>query len=964
MTLQRLRLHSLVLAYLEKLSFPQVQYFYRCLLVASAAICFASTFSVAQENAVKESEEAKPVQEQEVPSKKEKAEEVEKAKDEKVVEMPKPTLAIVNASIQSVASAPISNGKILIAGDTIIGIGGAELVVPEGIETIDAAGMVITPGWIDVSSRLWLSQAGATPVNNFNSGFNNFNRNFNNFNEFAGNVAATEEAVSDGSLKAVDGLDPFAEDWKDVVATGVTTVYVQPSSQNPMGGLGAAISVSPDSNGKLVIHNSASSLQMSLGKFASNRDRSARFEALKNGLQSIADYKKKWDDYEEASKKAEKEAATGPAPPAEARREGEGQNAERPATGGGQGFPERRGGFRREGFGGGREGQEGRGGFPGRTRPDGQVPTPGADTRTAGQNPTPPPAKPKKPDVEPLKQRLLGVLSGEIPIRLEIHNANDTHYALELKKLFPNTNWSLEDVDQLGSSVGLIRDSRLPLVIGSWLQFSRLDANVEKRKEGIEKLITDSDSLIAIASKSAASNGSQYLREHLAQAIACGLSRDKALAAVTSDAAKLIGCDKKVGVLAVGYRADIVGFNGDPLDTSVSVGMVLCGGKVVVRATRPIVDAASADPLANVLPTAVPKKFQIHSTQVLTSEGFKDATLTIDDGKIVTVEDGLKPNGEDEMIDVGSAILTPGLQSVYTTLGLDSVLRGVDSNSAHLSPGDLASLDLDSRKAVQNTGLHVVALATGSTNTLPGQLSLFAMSDDASPISAPVAAKIVLSAEARSADRFPSSLAGQVKFVRDALSLNVEPSRLFIPEKTTEYLTSQKQDVMKNLLEQSKVAFFWASNDAELEAALQIVEQFKLKAAVAGHRDIGKHAERLKALNVSVVAVPLLETDFPQYVEGLVDCHRQGVAVYFAGDHGDQIRLSAAKAVQAGVSKDWALQVITSGIQKLYGTQITSGMTMGNNADLIVWSGNPLDLTSQPLLQICNGVVSTEKDKP
>jgi imidazolonepropionase-like amidohydrolase len=470
--------------------------------------------------------------------------------------------------------------------------------------------------------------------------------------------------------------------------------------------------------------------------------------------------------------------------------------------------------------------------------------------------------------------------------------------------------------------------------------------------------------VIGISSNSVSGNGSQYLREQLALACAAGLSKEKALSAVTYDAAKLIGCDKKIGMLAPGYRADIVGFSGDPLDTSVPVSLVICGGKVVVKSTPPANAVATVPLQASALPTVLPKKFQLHSSQVLLADGFKDVTLTIDDGKVIAMEEGLKANGTDPLIEIGSQIVTPGLQSVHTTLGLDPLLRGVDSNSAHLSPSDLTALDFSSRKAIEKSGLHSVALATGSTNTLPGQISWFTLSGDGAPIVSALGSKIVLSSEARTAERFPSSLAGQVKFVRDALSMKMEPSLLFVPEKTIEFLNTQKQAVMKQLLEQKQVALFWVSNDAEVVAALQIIEQFKLKAAIAGYRNLASYADRLKGLNVSVIALPLSEADFPQYFAEIATCHSKGVAVYFAGDHGDQIRLSAAKAVQAGVSKDWALQAVTSGVQKLYGTQASGGLNVGNEADFIVWSGNPLDLTSRPVLQMCGGEVITEEDKP
>lgn len=214
-------------------------------------------------------------------------------------------------------------------------------------------------------------------------------------------------------------------------------------------------------------------------------------------------------------------------------------------------------------------------------------------------------------------------------------------------------------------------------------------------------------------------------------------------------------------------------------------------------------------------------------------------------------------------------------------------------------------------------------------------------------------------------ERFPSSLAGQAKFVRDALSMKIEPTRLFVPERTVEHITTLKKEVMKKLVGQAQVAIFSVTNDAEVEVALQIVEQFKLKASLVGARNFRKYADRLKALNVSVIAQPPQEADFPHYMSDFVSCQGSGVAVYFAGENGFQLRLSAARAVQTGMSEAWALQALTNGIENLYGTELYgSSFKTGNTADLIVWSGSPLDLTSQPVLQICGGEIITEKDKP
>lgn len=58
------------------------------------------------------------------------------------------TLAIINGKLADPAGKDVSNGAILIEGDHIVAAG--DVAIPEGVERIDAAGMVVAPGLVDL----------------------------------------------------------------------------------------------------------------------------------------------------------------------------------------------------------------------------------------------------------------------------------------------------------------------------------------------------------------------------------------------------------------------------------------------------------------------------------------------------------------------------------------------------------------------------------------------------------------------------------------------------------------------------------------------------------------------------------------------------------------------------------------------------------------------------------------------
>ena len=71
------------------------------------------------------------------------------------------------------------------------------------------------------------------------------------------------------------------------------------------------------------------------------------------------------------------------------------------------------------------------------------------------------------------------------------------------------------------------------------------------------------------------------LRDQAALAVRHGLPREEALRAVTSRAAALAGAGDRVGTLAPGRDADLVLFDGDPLEPSSRVLLVAVDGEVV-----------------------------------------------------------------------------------------------------------------------------------------------------------------------------------------------------------------------------------------------------------------------------------------------------------------------------------------------------------------------------------------------
>jgi imidazolonepropionase-like amidohydrolase len=60
-----------------------------------------------------------------------------------------------------------------------------------------------------------------------------------------------------------------------------------------------------------------------------------------------------------------------------------------------------------------------------------------------------------------------------------------------------------------------------------------------------------------------------------------GLGADRALGAITLDAARILGVDDRFGSLEVGKVADIVLYDGDPFEHATHVTHTIQGGRVI-----------------------------------------------------------------------------------------------------------------------------------------------------------------------------------------------------------------------------------------------------------------------------------------------------------------------------------------------------------------------------------------------
>lgn len=785
-----------------------------------------------------------------------------------------PSLVLKNATLHTLTGdAPYVGTVVIEAG--IIKAVGANIESPDGAEVVDLTGYHLYPGLIESRGKLWM-----TP-------------------------AAIAESNDKAELNVVDALDPWSEDWRELAAQGITSVYTQPNSASKLGGYGALLRVGPHGGDAIVIRDRVA-LQASIGiTGATSRDRHAQVEALGKLLESAKE-KPKDDSKQE---QAEEEDA------AKADDESE-EDA------------------------GGDEGEE--------NEEEGD-----SEKEDSGEGDS-------KDKVDPTKAALRRVLNREIPLHVEVHHSDSLLKIIELADKY-EIRVVLDGLSHVESQAGRVLESGFPVVVGPLFESGEPPTYRQSADFSWLGEASRADALWALGSFSNQPRASQWLRVQAAAAIAAGADSESTLLALTLNPARLLGVEEQLGTIVAGKMADLVAFGGSPTDPSAPTRLTVSHGVVTFDnpdARSGALVSTSVDP--EELPTRLPNEYAIRSARILIDGAFQSGTLLVRDGVVVSFAPDLDP-GDIEVFDLGEAVVTPGLVSAHSTLGQEqSIVDATEPDSSQLRAVDgVDPLNPVGQKMLAGGFVHV-GISPGFANPssgVIGHLRLGARPFVAEPA---IASQFILSASARQPERFPVSLNGQRALLEQLLAGKPAVSPWYVNAEVLQSLADAKRANLTAATDGSRRSVLLADTRLEMLAALELADQFDLAATIRSQGDVGELAAELADAKVGLIVVNLDGNEYLPQLTQWATVANAGVPLAFAGDSAEKIRATAALLVQAGVAPEVALRGLTGGGADLVGMTSTE-LAAGNPADLVVWTGSPLDPGSRPVTVIVDGQPVSKK---
>jgi imidazolonepropionase-like amidohydrolase len=147
-----------------------------------------------------------------------------------------------------------------------------------------------------------------------------------------------------------------------------------------------------------------------------------------------------------------------------------------------------------------------------------------------------------------------------------------------------------------------------------------------------------------------------------------------------------------------------------------------------------------------------------------------------------------------------------------------------------------------------------------------------------------------------------------------------------------------------------------ANRASDLLAAMRLADEFHLKLILLGAVEGWRVAGELASRRVPVVVKPL--TDIPSFdalgatLENPARLAKAGATLVlssFDTHNARNLRQEAGNAIAYGLDRDTALRSVTLEPARVWGVADRLGsLEVGKDADVVVWSGDPFELTTGP----------------
>lgn len=355
----------------------------------------------------------------------------------------------------------------------------------------------------------------------------------------------------------------------------------------------------------------------------------------------------------------------------------------------------------------------------------------------------------------------------------------------------------------------------------------------------------------------------------------------------------------------------------------------------------------------------------------MTAAGTFEGDVLIRDGRIADVGRDLQVLSGTHVIEAGGLPMTPGLFGGLTRVGLEEIGLEPSADDYALKLGSMrpefdVALAFDPASPViavsRGGGITFAVLSPSSEagrDTQPGgtiiagQGSVVSLNGEANTYSR----ALFLDFGGDANGLAGGSRAAEFMLLQQAFT-EVRAPKLLLPD-DQRLLTPAGRQALQDFIGGAGVFVFDVDRASDILQVLAFAQRQKIRIAISGAAEAWRVASQLAAAKVPVI-IDALE-DLPgsydavgATLENAARLDRAGVRVAFTLDTPEphnirKLRQTAGVAVAHGLPWEAGLAALTRVPAEIFGVADRFGtIERGRLADLVLWSGDPLDVTSLP----------------
>lgn len=368
----------------------------------------------------------------------------------------------------------------------------------------------------------------------------------------------------------------------------------------------------------------------------------------------------------------------------------------------------------------------------------------------------------------------------------------------------------------------------------------------------------------------------------------------------------------------------------------------------------------------------------------------ENGQLLVKGGKITAIGKNITIPGDARIIDAAGRTITPGVIEAHTHAGIGEQglgWEGQDTNEATspVTPWARARDGINMLDSAfddfRRAGITTVNILPGSANIIGGTGVVVkckgAMVDDAI-IKDPSGMKAALGENPKNVyggkQQSPSTRMGNAAVMREALlkaqqyMQKLDGAR---PEQEKPKYDKQCEALLPVLRGEIPLLIHCHRAD-DIATAIRITNEFGIKYTLEHATDGHAIVDLLKKNNAYCAVGPTMH--YGSKVENRdrdfrtpIILAREGVHFCFTTDHpvvaGQYVILTAGLAVGWGMDRDVAMRAITLSAAEHIGiAERVGSLEVGKDADLVIWSGDPLEFTTFADVTIIDGEIAFERE--